>query len=459
MTNVRGETSYSRKLRQLLDGLRFPLGAVFLVAYACSSLMSGAYGTVVFLVAGAVLYALSMPWTSMFHKVLAVVAFALFGVLLLSGQFEPEAFFEGLPPYFDIVAVLLILSIAGYPIRAERYEGQIQALMTAMTHRGVGARATAVALGHILGAVLDVGSFVLTDVVLRRAAPKGRVESLVWAGRGFSFSPLWTNLNVFTATTITLTGVTYPDLLAATLPFVISGLAVTLLFAQREKGEISESSETLNRGAVAVLLYPVLLIGAVALVSELLPEFRLTVVIAMTVAVVVVLIAALATILMRQTSPLRRLAHEARDSLVGSHTEFALFGSAGVLVLSLKGLGALAPVGYFLSALPLILVAPALSLIMEMGWLVGIHVIPLVLLINTAFPLSDGPVPALWATAILLGAQGAILLTPFSNATTMLARLTGLHPLEVGPKKNWKFSLFVALAGLLYLGLLTLLLS
>ncbi|MDP8952491.1 MAG: hypothetical protein M3N18_09675 [Actinomycetota bacterium] len=434
------------------------LGAVFLASYAYSSLAPGPYGMAVFLGTGAVLYALSVPWTSTFHKVLASVAFAAFGVLLLSGRFEAGEFFEGLPIYFNIIAVLIILSIAGYPLRAERFEVQIRALMHAMRERGVGVRTTAGALGHVLGAVLDVGSFVLTDVVLRRAVPKEHVEALTWAARGFSFSPLWTNLNVFTVTTIMLTGVSYPGLLATILPFVIPGLAVTLLFAQREKGEESESSETLNRGAIAVLLYPMLLVAAVALVTVLLPELELTIVIAATVAVAVVLIAATATMLLRQTSPARRLASETRDSLVGSHAEFALFGSAGVLVLSLQGLGALAPVGSLLSALPSVLVAPALALVMGLGWVVGIHVIPLALLIDTAFPLSEGPAPALWAAAILLGAQGAILLTPFSNATTMLARLTGLHPLEIGPKRNWKFSLFVALAGLLYLGLLTLLL-
>ena len=447
-------------MRERLDRLRFPLGAVFLAAYAYSSLAPGSYGTVVFLGTGAVLYVVSVLWTSTFHKVLVLVAFALSGVLLLSGQFDAETFYEGLPAYFNIIAVLLVLSIAGYPIRADRYETQIRALMAAMTKRGVEVRATAGALGHVLGAVLDVGSFVLIDVILHRAAPRERVESLVWAGRTFAFCPLWTNLNVFTATTIMLTGVSYPGLLAATLPFVLLGLAVTLFFAQREKDEVKDLLDPdtpLDRRAIAVLLYPVLLVTAVALVSVLLPELQLTVTIAITVAVVVVLIAALATALLRRTSPARRLARETRNSLVSSHAEFALFGSAGVLVLSLEGLGALAPVGSFLAALPSILVAPALALIMGVGFLAGIHVIPLVLLINTAFPLSNGPAPALWAAAILLGSQGALLLTPFSNATTMLSRLTGLHPLEIG-KRNWKFGLFVALAGFLYLGLLTLLL-
>jgi hypothetical protein len=445
-------------LRQWLDVLRTPLGAVFLAAYAYSFLASGPYGTLLFLGTGAILYALSMPWTSTFHKVLALVAFATFGVLLLSGRFEAREFFEGLPIYFNIVAVLLVLSIAGYPIRAERFEAQIRALMAVMTHRGVGVGATAGALGHVLGAVLDVGSFVLADVVLHRAVSKGRVEALVWAARGFSFSPLWTNLNVFTVTTIMLTGVSYPDLLAVTLPFVILGLAVTLLFAQRDKGEVGESSETLNWGAVAVLLYPVLLVAAVALVSVLLPELHLTMVIAGTVAVVVVFIAALATVLLRETTPVRRLARETSESLVGSHAEFALFGSAGVLVLSLEGLGALAPVGYLFGSLPPVLVAPALALAMALGWTAGIHVIPLALLIDAAFPLDSGPSPALWAAAILLGAQAVMLLTPFSNATTMLSRLTGLHPLEIGPKRNRRFGLFVGIAGFLYLGLLTFLL-
>jgi hypothetical protein len=64
----------------------------------------------------------------------------------------------------------------------------------------------------------------------------------------------------------------------------------------------------------------------------------------------------------------------------------------------------------------------------------------------------------LWAAALLLGAQSALLLTPFSSAVTMLSRLTGEHPLEIGPRKNWRFGLVIALAGLLYLVLLTLLL-
>ena len=45
----------------------------------------------------------------------------------------------------------------------------------------------------------------------------------MWSARAFSFAPLWTNLNVFTAITISLTGVSYPALLATTLPFALPG--------------------------------------------------------------------------------------------------------------------------------------------------------------------------------------------------------------------------------------------
>jgi hypothetical protein len=355
--------------------------------------------------------------------------------------------------------VLLVLSVAGYPIRAERYEAQIRALMAAMTKRGVGVGTTSGALGHLLGAVLDVGSFVLIDVILRRAAPRGRIEALVWAGRTFSFAPMWTNLNVLTVTTITLTGVSYGGLLAVSLPFVALGLFATLFFAQRERYEVEEVSETpLDRGAAAVLLYPVLLVAAVALANALFPGLSLTAVISVTVSAIVALISVLAAAALRRTSPLGRLAAESRETLAESHAEFALFGSAGVLVLSLEALGALAPVGNLFSALPPVLVAPALALVVALGFVGGIHVIPLVLLINTAFPLGGGPAPALWAIAILLGSQVALLLTPFSNSVTMLARLTRLHPLEVGPKRNWGFSLVMALAATAYLTLLTFLL-
>jgi len=207
-----------------------------------------------------------------------------------------------------------------------------------------------------------------------------------------------------------------------------------------------------------VLLYPVLLVAAVALVNVLVPWLSLTATISLTVAAVVILLAGLAAAVLRRSSPLRRLGAESRDSLAESHAEFALFGSAGVLVVSLEVLGALRPVGELFAALPAALVAPALALTVGLGWLAGIHVIPMVLLINTAFPLSGGPAPVLWAIAILLGAQATLLLTPFSNNVTMLARLTGLHPLEIGPKRNWRFSLVVGLAATAYLALLTFLL-
>ena len=449
----------ARKAKEQFDRLRPVLGAVFLAAYVAAAFFPGSPATAVFLGTGGLLYAISLPWSSTFHKALALVAFLMLGALLFSGRFDAGTFFDGLPIYFNIIAVLLVLSVAGYPIRAERYEAQIRALMAAMTKRGVGVGTTSGALGHLLGAVLDVGSFVLIDVILRRAAPRGRIEALVWAGRTFSFAPMWTNLNVLTVTTITLTGVSYGGLLAVSLPFVALGLFATLLSAQRERYEVEEVSETpLDRGAAAVLLYPVLLVAAVALANALFPRLSLTAVISVTVSAIVALISVLAAAALRRTSPLGRLAAESRETLAESHAEFALFGSAGVLVLSLEALGALAPVGNLFSALPPVLVAPALALVVALGFVGGIHVIPLVLLINTAFPLGGGPAPALWAIAILLGSQVALLLTPFSNSVTMLARLTRLHPLEIGPKRNWGFSLVMALTATAYLTLLTFLL-
>jgi hypothetical protein len=446
-------------VRAHLDALRPVLGVLFLAGYGWQTFAPDSFGTALFLGTGAVLFVISVPWSSTFHRAFALVAFVALCATVFSGRFDFVDYYKGMPTYCGIVAVLLVLSIAGYPIRAARYEVQIRALMAALTRRGVSVKTTAGALGHVLGAVLDVGALVLIDVITGRSAPKERIDSLKWAGRAYSFAPLWTNLNLLTATTIVLTGVSYPSLLAVTLPFVFVGLAVTLLFAQREGGEVEEIPRApLDRGAAAVLLYPVLLVAAVALVNVAFPALPLTAAIAMTVVVIVVLIATLAAVLTRRMSPLVRLGRETRGSLATSHAEFALFVSAGVLVLSLKELGALAPLGVLLSALPTVLVAPALALIMAVGFISGIHVIPMVLLLNTAFPLDGGSAPALWAAALLLASQSVLLLTPFSTTVTMLSRLTGMHPLDVGPRRNLGFGLLVALGAMLYLGVLTLLL-
>lgn len=461
MTEGGGKATSRGTVRRLLDAARAPIGLVFLAAYAVVAFVPGSlFAVAVFLGTGLLLYAMSVPFSSSFHKALALVSLLAFGAVVVTGKFDAGEFFGGLPAYFGVVAVLLVLSTAGYPIRAARYTAQIRALMGALTRRGVGAGPTAGVLGHFLGAVLDVGAFVLVDVFSRRAAPATRIEALTWAGRAFSFVPLWANLNLLTATTIELTGVSYPALLEVSLPFVVVGMGVMLVVAQRGKVETEEAPMTsLDRGAAAVLLYPVLLVSAVAVANRLLPGLSLTAAIAVTVAVVVMSIAVLASVLLRRISPVRRLAGEARESLVSSHAEFAIFVSAGILVLSLEALGALAPVGDALGALPPALVAPALALVVGAGFVAGIHVVPLVLLINTAFPLIESPSPALWAVAILLGSQCALLLTPFSNSVTMLARLSEMHPLEIGPKRNWKFAIILVVAGAAYLTLLTFLMG
>jgi len=225
------------------------LGIVFLAGYVWQTFAPGSFGTDLFLGVGAVLFVISVPWSSAFHRAFVLVAFVALGAVIFTARFDLRDFLQGMPTYFGIVAVLLVLSMAGYPIQAARYEVQIRALMAALTRRGVSIKATAGVLGHILGAVLDVGAFVLIDVISGRSAPKERLEALKWAGRTFSFAPLWTNLNVLTATTIVLTGVSYPKLLAVTLPFVLLGLGGTLLFAQRAGGEVEEIPQVpLDRG-------------------------------------------------------------------------------------------------------------------------------------------------------------------------------------------------------------------
>lgn len=432
------------------------LGCGFLAAYGLSSLSDPGVWDALFLGAGGVLYLMSVPWASTFHQGFAGAAALALGVAVASGNFDAGEFAAELPTYLGIVAVLLVLSIAGYPIRAVRYQEQIRGLLAALRRRGVAARSTASGLGHLLGLVLDIGSLVLIDVVTRRAAPAARTDSLVWAARGFAFAPLWSNLNMLTVITITLTGLSYPGLLAAAAPFAVPGLLALLLMAQRHKDPESDPPETgLDRGAAAVLAYPVLLVVAVAAVSYLSPGAPLITVIAGTVAAVVAGIALLATAASRSASPVRRLASETRSTLVGSNAEFALFGSAGVFVVSLTQLGALAPIGSLFTALDgALAVAVALFLAISLGFMFGIHSIPMVLLINAAFPLEQAPAPELWALAILLGNGTGMLVTPFSSTTAMLSRLTALHPLRVGLGRNWRFGLVFASAGLVYLTVL-----
>lgn len=408
---------------------------------------------------GFALYAMSVPWANTFHRGMAVVAFAALAAAVVTGSASLSGFVEGLPTYYGIVAVLLVLTVAGFPIRAARFERHIGDLLAAMARKGVGLKAAGGGLGHILGLALDVGSFVLVDAFSRGADREERTGALIAAGRGFSFLVMWANLNIMTATTITLTGVSYPALLAVALPFVVPGMAITLLAAQRGKPsaeELPDAKPSLE--AALVPMWPLLLVAAVAVVGILFPGLQLTTIIALTVAAVVLLVAVVASAVARRASILARLGRETSGSISASHNEFALFGSAGILVLSLTQIGALDPIGGLFNSLPVALVAPALAAAIALGFICGVHAIPMVFLIDAAFPLNAAPSPALWAVAVLLGAQSAIMLTPFSSSVTMISRLTNRDPFEIGPGRNWRFSLISAVCGLIYLGILSVLL-
>ena len=62
-------------MRSYLDGLRPLLGLVFLAGYVWQTFAPGSFGTDLFLGLGAVLFVISVPWSSTFHKAFALAAF------------------------------------------------------------------------------------------------------------------------------------------------------------------------------------------------------------------------------------------------------------------------------------------------------------------------------------------------------------------------------------------------
>ncbi|WP_119069464.1 hypothetical protein [Rubrobacter indicoceani] len=440
--------------------MRVALLPVFLAGYFWWVFAPGGFGASLFIGSGLVLLVLSMSRAGAFHRGLAVAAVIALALSVALGRFDAGLMYADLPSYFAIVAILQVLSLSGYPVRAARFDRRIRALMSSLARRGAKTGTISTTMSQALGSVLDVGAYVLVDVVFAKAAPKERIDALVWAARSFSFVTLWTNLNLLTATAIVLTTTSYTGLLAVSAPYLVVGLGVMVLLSQTRKGgkiEVDDDVE-LDFGALAVVLYPVVLIVAVAAVNHLVPGFALTSAIAVTVGGGVVLIASLATLAARNPAPLTRLVSETRASFAASSPEFALFGAAGVFVLSLQSLGALDPLGTLLSGLSAPYVPLALFAVVALGFVFGIHVLPMILLIDSAFPLSGGEMPAVWALAIILGCQVALLVTPFSNSVTMLSRLSGMGPFEIGPKRNWRFALVTTVAAVAYLSVLTLLL-
>jgi hypothetical protein len=81
------------------------LGIVFLAGYAWQTFAPDSFGTDLFLGVGAVLFVISVPWSSAFHREFALAAFVALGVVIFTGRFDLGDFLQGMPTYFGIVAV------------------------------------------------------------------------------------------------------------------------------------------------------------------------------------------------------------------------------------------------------------------------------------------------------------------------------------------------------------------
>ena len=75
-------------MRSYLDALRPLLGVVFLAGYAWYTFAPDSFATDLLLGVGAVLFVISVPWSSAFHRAFALAAFVALGAVVLTGRFE-----------------------------------------------------------------------------------------------------------------------------------------------------------------------------------------------------------------------------------------------------------------------------------------------------------------------------------------------------------------------------------
>ena len=75
-------------MRSHVDALRPVLGIVFLAGYVWQTFAPESWGTDLFLGVGAVLFVISVPWSSVFHRAFALAAFVALGAVIFTGRFH-----------------------------------------------------------------------------------------------------------------------------------------------------------------------------------------------------------------------------------------------------------------------------------------------------------------------------------------------------------------------------------
>ncbi|MGI8649552.1 MAG: hypothetical protein ACR2KW_04115, partial [Rubrobacter sp.] len=133
--SIKGSVGYGGIL-PLLDGVRVALLPVFLAGYFWWVFAPDGLGAALFIGSGMVLLVLSMSRAGAFHWGLGVAAVAALALSIVLGRFDAGLMFRELPSYLAIVAILQVLSLSGYPVRADRFDRRIRALMSSLARRG-----------------------------------------------------------------------------------------------------------------------------------------------------------------------------------------------------------------------------------------------------------------------------------------------------------------------------------
>ena len=81
-------------MRSHVDALRPVLGIVFL-AGTCGRLSRQSHGGQTLPGVGAVLFVISVPWSSVFHRAFALAAFVALGAVIFTGRFHFADFLGG----------------------------------------------------------------------------------------------------------------------------------------------------------------------------------------------------------------------------------------------------------------------------------------------------------------------------------------------------------------------------
>lgn len=440
-----------------LDKLRPLLLLTFAITYLSGSLQQNQGLFLLTTLLLLVILLITVPLASVVNRRISLTLFILGSIFLYANNLPLSQWLLALGANAGLVAMFLALPLFSFPLQYDDYEPALRDYSRKYINTPLRFATFYAVLAFFLSSILNIGSYAIVHTLYEKVGDYKDQEMLLLSSMSrANMAPIfWSPSYVAVAVVISYTYVPWVQIIPQGIALSLLTLVIiwlsNILMLRKSNQIYSFQASAIDYPAVdtgkilKLILISLLLLGLVA-IFNIYTSLNILVIIPI-VAIIYPMLLALTQ--RKITSYQEQLNKYYHITLPNIRNEIVIFAAAGFFgkSLELTGVGKTATTFLHLEAMQQNgLFFLTITVLVSIMAAIGVHPVVTTSAVASAFTASALGVTPLTYTYILLAAYGfAVLVSPFSATSLVLAGLVGKSSWEVGPKINLRFAVFTAL--------------